>query len=204
VLTPGVALDVGGPLYAQGPGGLSRWMAVPWQTDTASCRSGYYLGYGPRYDPYLPTFWPARVPNHVLTLADYQTIIDPDTTPEDRRAAFQRRANWYRVLTGNYLDQINQMVTDFGKLGVVEVRPGRSEDPALPPEMLVESQPELPTAGVPLNRNLLMLHVPEAVDPTGAPQAVANAIAQTGRPEDEVTAGFINKVKRFPRGLNPT
>ena len=42
-------------------------MAVPWQTDTASCRSGYYLGYGPRYDPYVPTFWPARVPNQVLT-----------------------------------------------------------------------------------------------------------------------------------------
>jgi hypothetical protein len=198
VLTPSVALGVGGPLYAQGPGGLSRWMAVPWQTDTASCRSGYYLGYGPRYDPYLPTFWPARVPNHVLTLTDYQIITDPDTTPEDRQAAFERRANWYRVLTGDYLAQINQMVIDFGKLGVVEVRPGPTDDPTLPPEMLVESQPELPTAGVPLNRNLLMLHVPEAVDPAVASQAVANAIAQTGRPEDEVTAGFINKVKRFP------
>ena len=23
------------------PGGITRWMAVPWQTDTASCRSGY-------------------------------------------------------------------------------------------------------------------------------------------------------------------
>jgi hypothetical protein len=29
---------------------------------------------------------------------------------------------------------------------------------------------------------------------------VAQAIAQTGRPEEEVTAGFINKVKRFPNG----
>ena len=31
---------VGGPLYFQAPGDLSRWMAVPWQTDTSSCRSG--------------------------------------------------------------------------------------------------------------------------------------------------------------------
>jgi hypothetical protein len=38
-------------------------MAVPWQTDTASCRSGYDLS----YDPYVPAFWPARVPNEVLT-----------------------------------------------------------------------------------------------------------------------------------------
>ncbi len=200
VLTPGTALGVGGPLYAQGPGGLTRWMAVPWQTDTASCRSGYYLGFGPRYDPYLPTFWPARVPNHVLTLADYQIITDPGTTPEDRQVAFERRANWFRVLTGGYLAQINQMVTDFGKLGVVEARPGNAEDPALPSEMLVESQPEFPTADIPLNRNLLMLHVPEAADPAVAPRAIADAVAQTGRPEDEVTAGFINKVKRFPSG----
>ncbi|MGH3998448.1 MAG: LodA/GoxA family CTQ-dependent oxidase, partial [Pseudonocardiaceae bacterium] len=200
VLTPGAALSVGGPLYAQGPGGLTRWMAVPWQTDTASCRSGYYLGFGPRYDPYLPTFWPARVPNHVLTLADYQVITDPGTTPEDRQIAFEQRANWFRVLTGSYPDQINQMVTDFGKLGVVEARPGSTHDPALPSEMMVESQPEFPTADIPRDRNLLMLHVPEAADPAVAPRAVADAIAQTGRPEDEVTAGYINKVKRFPSG----
>jgi hypothetical protein len=31
-----------GPLLGgQLPGGITRWMAVPWQTDTASCRSGY-------------------------------------------------------------------------------------------------------------------------------------------------------------------
>src|SRR5207248_10201689 len=55
-----------GPLAAQEPGGITRWMAVPWQTDTASCRSGYVR----TYDPYVPSFWPARVPNQVLTLHD--------------------------------------------------------------------------------------------------------------------------------------
>ena len=89
VLTPAVALSPGGPLYAQGAGGLSRWMAVPWQADTASCRSGY----DPDYDPYLPTFWPARVPNQILYEPDYQIAIDPTQPPEARLAAFNRRPN---------------------------------------------------------------------------------------------------------------
>lgn len=198
VLTPQTALSVGGPLYAQGPGDLSRWMAVPWQTDTASCRSAYYLGYGPRYDPYLPTFWPARVPNHVLTVENYATAIDPKNPPEQRMVAFEQRANWFRVLTGNYQQQINQMVTDFGRMGVVEVRQGLPDDPVVPPVVMVESPPDLPTAGISPDQNLLVLHVPEAADPQLAAEATAQAIAETGFGEDEVTAGFINKVNRFP------
>ena len=60
----------GGPLFFNGPGDLTRYMAVPWQTDTSSCRSGYAAD----YDPYLPTFWPQRVPNQVLTQASYDKI----------------------------------------------------------------------------------------------------------------------------------
>ncbi|MFM9745580.1 LodA/GoxA family CTQ-dependent oxidase, partial [Streptomyces brasiliscabiei] len=42
-----------GPLFGgQVAGGVTRWMAVPWQTDTASCRDGY----SSEYDPFLPTF----------------------------------------------------------------------------------------------------------------------------------------------------
>ena len=40
-LTPQAALAANGPLYLQVPGDLTRWMAVPWQADTASCRSAY-------------------------------------------------------------------------------------------------------------------------------------------------------------------
>ncbi|MGH8931256.1 MAG: LodA/GoxA family CTQ-dependent oxidase [Egibacteraceae bacterium] len=200
VLTPGVALGVDGPLYAQGPGDLSRWMAVPWQTDTASCRDGYYLGYGPKYDPYLPTFWPARVPNHVLTLESYAIVTDSDKPLKERQVAFEQRSTWYRVLTGTYGQQINQMVTDFGELGVVEARPGVPDDPAFPSQMLVESPPGLSTEGISADGSLVMLHVPEARDPEAAPMAIAQAVAQTGRPEGEVTAGFINKVKRFQSG----
>ena len=58
-LTQDSALAVGGPLYAQRPGDLTRWMALPWQMDTAFCRSGDDTD----YDPYLPTFWP-HAPQH--------------------------------------------------------------------------------------------------------------------------------------------
>ncbi|MFC9131488.1 LodA/GoxA family CTQ-dependent oxidase [Streptomyces sp. NPDC057099] len=197
VLTPQTALDAGGPLYAQGPGDLTRWMAVPWQTDTARCRSGYYLGYGPRYDPYLPTFWPARVPNHVLTEQDYEKAIDPGSPAEERRTAFERRAVWDRWLPPDRIEQMNAMVKDFGKLGLVERRSGASDDPELPTTMFVESavsfQPEQPP---PALRNLRCLHVPEAAD--SGDGVLAAALAQTDVPEEQVMAGYFEKVERFP------
>ena len=135
-LTPTIALSPGGPVFAQGPGGLSRWMAVPWQTDTASCQSGYDTA----YDPLIPTFWAARVPNQVLTLEDYQIATDPARPSTERLRAFNNRPKWMRVLAKNYKVYINQMVSDFGKMGVVETHanPG---DPLLPPLILVESKP---------------------------------------------------------------
>jgi hypothetical protein len=58
VLQPAIAVAPGGVVDASGPGTLTRWMGVPWQTDEASCLSGYTLG---TYLP-LPSFWAARVP----------------------------------------------------------------------------------------------------------------------------------------------
>lgn len=139
-LTPTVALRPGGPLYEQGPGDLSRWMAIPWQMDTAMCRSGYE----PDYDPYLPTFWPARVPNQVLAEEEYLQVIDTSLPLEERQAAFSKRRSWTRPLTGSSLEQMTQMVTDFGKMGVVEERPGVEGDPEFPPVMRVESAPAAP------------------------------------------------------------
>jgi hypothetical protein len=111
-------------------------MAVPWQCDTASCRAGYDAA----YDPYLPTFWPARVPNHVLTEENYKKIIDPSTPMAEREAAFFTRANWYRWLAGGQVQQMNQMVSDFDKLAVVEHREG-PHDGSFPAVMFVESLP---------------------------------------------------------------
>ncbi|WP_327729595.1 LodA/GoxA family CTQ-dependent oxidase [Streptomyces sp. NBC_00487] len=195
VLTPQTALAYDGPLYAQGPGHLTRWMAVPWQTDTASCRSGYES----RYDPYLPTFWPARVPNHVLAEEDYLIAVDTTRPREERLAAFARRAPWDRWLPKPYKATINAMVKDFGRLGLVERRPGATDDPLLPAEMLVESEVSFPAEPAPpRGRNLLSLHVPLAADERLREAVLATAVALAEEPDEELSAGYIAKVARFP------
>lgn len=137
VLTPAVALGAGGPLQGQAPGGLTRWMAVPWHTDTASCRSGYDT----RYDYLAPTFWPARVPNDVLTQADYAIVMDTSKPIGERVSAFRRRRRWLRDLDmkASALHQINKMVRVFGQIGVVERRPGPG-DAGFPSSIFVETK----------------------------------------------------------------
>jgi len=156
-LTYDVVVDDNGPLYFNGPGDITRWMAVPWQTDTSSCRSGYE----PDYDPFLPTFWPARVPNHVLTEENYEIVMNRQGkySKEERLAAFNNRAVWLRGLPGEYMDQICEMVTMFGKLGIVERREGPGDDPDFPDIIYVEvdvgyEEPESPLA------NLLFNYIP--------------------------------------------
>jgi hypothetical protein len=136
-LTQEIVLQPGGPLYAQGPGDITRWMAVPWQADTAFCRSGY----DPEYDPYLPTFWPARVPNQVLTSAAYAIVMNERLPREERIAAYQEREHWLRWLKGSAPEEMMQMIAEFGSMGIIEARPGIENDPDFPSIMLVESLP---------------------------------------------------------------
>jgi hypothetical protein len=159
------ALGLNGPIHAQPPGGLTRWMALPWQGDTAFCRSGYQ----PEYDPYLPTFWPARVPNQVLTEADYQIAIDPAQSREARVDAFNRREKWLRAIDrADGAQAMEQAVEHFSWLGVIETRPGvRSDDELadeLPSDMLVENVPPQATAGLPVT-TAAFATLPPAVDP---------------------------------------
>jgi len=168
-----------GPMAGQVPGGVTRWMAVPWQTDTASCRSGYLKS----YDPYLPTFWPARVPNQVLTTESYDIVMDKDRPMSERLAAFANRAAWIRGLgTKSYTDQINNMIRDFGKLGVVEVRKGPG-DPEFPQAMEVEQLPP----------QRVLLKAVAAQEERGL-----RALTQEA---DNVDLTGIEKVHRFPYGL---
>lgn len=161
-----------GPLGPQVPGGVTRWMAVPWQTDTASCRSGYIK----QYDPYLPTFWPARVPNQVLTEEDYNTVMDTRRSLGQRLAAFARRAAWARPLgSQGYDSQINNMIANFWQMGVIEQRPGPG-DSHFPPYLEVEDMPK---------RTLARLAA------EGDPPDAADEVDLTG----------IEKVRRFPHGL---
>ncbi|WP_051710676.1 LodA/GoxA family CTQ-dependent oxidase [Streptomyces sp. NRRL S-350] len=201
-LTPELALSFDGPLYAQAPGDLTRWMAVPWQTDTASCRAGYEYGSGlGPYDPYLPTFWPARVPNHVLAEEDYEVVLDTSRPLAERLAAFGKRRAWLRWLPAPYLANINAMVRDFGRLGVVERRPGPTDDPRLPAEVLVESEVSFPREPAPpAGRNLVTVHVDAGADPVLGAAALASAVTLAEAPDEEVSVGFIDKVKRLRPG----
>ena len=130
-----------GPLSASGPGDISKWMAVPWQTDTASCRAGYPGTEFPD-DGFIPSFWPARVPNTVLSEANYQTVIDPSQPLDRRIAAFYDRGLWYQSLGPKrpYLEQISRMVDHFSELGVMERREAPS-DANFPSVMYVETLP---------------------------------------------------------------
>lgn len=164
-LTQEKALAPDGPLGAQGPGDLTRWMGLPWQEDTAYCRSGY----APSPDPYLPSFWPARVPNQVLSEADYATVMDTALPREERVAAFSRRLDWNRMLgeKAPAQDQMMAMVRRFGDMGLVAVRPGPQGDPDFPPVMMVET-----TVGAPAGKlawSPALMQAPAGAGLAGAP-----------------------------------
>lgn len=133
-----------GPLLGgQTAGGITRWMAIPWQTDTASCRDGYTS----TYDPYLPTFWPARVPNNILNEHRYKESIDPELSEQTRKQAFAYRTEWLNDLPlegkpATYTNQINSMVRHFDRLAVVQARPGTPENPNFPDQMQVGITPD--------------------------------------------------------------
>lgn len=150
-LTQQEALAPNGPLYGQRPGDVSRWMALPWQEDTTYCRSGY----DPQYDPYLPTFWPARVPNQVLMPEAYAKVMDETLPWPERVAAFQERTNWLSRFTSKSVAVNSQLMVDtFSEQGIVLARPGVNH-PDLPKVMFVAHFPVAPAAPSP-QKALLM------------------------------------------------
>jgi hypothetical protein len=130
-LDSAVALGPNGPLDGSGPGDVSRWMAVPWQTDTSSCLYAY-VGY--KVGVFLPTFWPVRVPNTVLTQQQYDVVKDTTATMAARRAAFayDTRPFWLRALgpRSDYETMINGFVAKWNEVGVVTAQPGADPFPA--------------------------------------------------------------------------
>jgi L-Lysine epsilon oxidase N-terminal/L-lysine epsilon oxidase C-terminal domain len=145
-LTQATIMADDGPLSASGPGDISKWMAVPWQTDTASCRAGYPDTEFPE-DGFIPTFWPSRVPNTVLSETSYGTVIDTGKPLDQRTVAFYNRSNWLRSLGVDrpYVEQITHMVHHFGELGVIERREAAA-GPNFPSVMYVETLPSATTA----------------------------------------------------------
>lgn len=134
-LTPEATMAADGPLAGSGPGDLTKWQGTPWQSDAASCRSGYE----PDISPVLPTFWPARIPNHVLRQADYEIVMDTGRPMAERVDAFERRYDWERFVTApDRTTILDNMVQRWGDLGIVTEQPGPT-DGAFPRVMKVET-----------------------------------------------------------------
>jgi hypothetical protein len=141
-----MALARGGPLDGAKPGDITRWMAVPWQADTSSCLSGYV----PYVDDYLPTFWPARVPNDVLDEGQYAVLVDSQKSLAEREeaVAFSNRLKWLRGIRYPMKPElppkiypskpaINKFLREWANVGIVERRPGPGGQ--LPAEVWVEA-----------------------------------------------------------------
>jgi hypothetical protein len=115
-----------------------------------------------------------------------------------RVKAFGERAVWLRGLGKNYSEAIASMITNFGKLGVVEVRPGVKNDDYFPDQMMVESKPGF-TKKAPLLQGLMLLDVSK--ETMASEESVAIAVTEaaeaTGHDEEEFVVGPIDKINRF-------
>ncbi|HEX8500538.1 MAG TPA: LodA/GoxA family CTQ-dependent oxidase [Pyrinomonadaceae bacterium] len=137
-LTPDEALGPGGVVESSGPGTLTWWMGVPWQTDGASCLSGYDYG---TFLP-LPSFWAARVPNHVLSERAYTRVLDASLPAVQRLKHLFYRPDWLRYFGPDYQTRINDNVAKWDKLGIVAEREGPADhaDAGMPARVWVETE----------------------------------------------------------------
>ncbi|AGC78243.1 hypothetical protein LX97_02963 [Nonlabens dokdonensis] len=144
LLSPQIALSENGPLSVSGPGSLTRWLGVPWQTDEASCLSGYNPA---TYLP-IPSFWAARVPNQVLSEDGFVRLNDAHVNIGQRLKHFDYRQDWLRDLGTQYLSKINNMVHKWHNLGIVAKHEEHIEgsDGLLPKVAWVESGRPLPVS----------------------------------------------------------
>jgi len=115
VLTPEIAMSPQGPCAVNGPGSLTRWMGVPWQTDEASCLSGYTVS---TYLP-LPSFWAARVPNQVLSEDAYLRMQAGNVNTAQRLKHFDYRQDWMRDIEDDHLKRLENMVDEWNHLGII-------------------------------------------------------------------------------------
>lgn len=124
LLSPAIALGPEGPLSKSGPGSLTRWLGVPWQTDEASCLSGYDTS---TYLP-LPSFWAARVPNQVLSEDSYMRMEDANVNIAQRLKHFDYRQDWLRDFGVKYEKKINLMIAEWHELGIITKDESKTPD----------------------------------------------------------------------------
>lgn len=137
LLAPQIALAKGGPLDGNGPGSMTRWLGLPWQTDNANCLSGYCPS---AYLP-LPSFWSARVPNQVMSMDSYQRLQDTQLNLGQRLKHFDFRQAWLRDFSNINQIRINDMIREWHELGIIAAHPPIDDNAGglLPAKYWVES-----------------------------------------------------------------
>lgn len=177
LLTPAEALGPGGVVESSGPGTLTWWMGVPWQTDEASCLSGYELG------TYLllPSFWAARVPNQVMSQRSYDRVMDENLQMGQRMKHLYYRLDWLRYFGPSYQQRINDNVAKWNLLGIITEQPAPSDhaELGLPAQLWVETG---------LSEQL------SAADPTWQQVEIAERIIHVPE-EEEVTLFAARRLK---------
>ncbi|MFK8161287.1 MAG: hypothetical protein AB8H12_02385, partial [Lewinella sp.] len=111
-------------------------------------------GYRTFSGEYLPTFWPARVPNDVLTEEDYNELQKSGQDPVAQLDYFNpaRRKKWLRgyifkndgspLYSGSIQSRIKgveKFVAEWGKIGILTKKEIPSPPPYLPKEVWVET-----------------------------------------------------------------
>jgi hypothetical protein len=178
-LTPATCLS-GGPLQAAGPGALTRWMGVPWQTDEASCNSS--ADYAPSTYLSMPSFWGARVPDQVLSSNAWMRVQDARARERQRLKHFFHREDWLRdVRATDYYGRIQNMVTMWWQLGLVlpQVAPQETIEQGFPSVVHVETGRDADSAGT--DDKVQLVTLVEQLN-TDEPEPAAEAGAAPARP----------------------
>jgi hypothetical protein len=97
---------------------------------------------------YVPTFWPVRVPNDVLTEEDYKTLMNPDKNLDEKNKAFETREKWLRGVVYHYgyppknvspyTKGINEFITEWPQVGILIQKEGPG-DANFPDKIWVEN-----------------------------------------------------------------
>jgi hypothetical protein len=156
-LSPAACLAADGPYDGIAAGALTRFLGVPWQTDSASCNSN--ADYSPSEFLSMPTYWGARMPDQVLSEASFTRILDIERIDKQgmRLQAikhFSLRSDWLRdVRALDYYGRIKNMTEQWALLGMA--LPATTIPDGFPPDMRVEQGRDDRFAGSDLKRILV-------------------------------------------------
>lgn len=139
-LSPEACLAKGGPYDGIAAGALTRFLGVPWQTDSASCNSNG--DYSPSEFLSMPTYWGARMPDQVLSEESFARIVDIEKIDKQglRFQAikhFSLRSDWLRDIRDlDYYARIRRMTEQWALLGMALPVPATPD--GFPADMRVE------------------------------------------------------------------